>query len=154
MCAVLVSIPAGEGAGSAGFAGSDGNEPGSLSGLLSATWCLFRSSGPALRAPHTHPPPPPPPRPAAAGGCQENYIDSVTSPGPRDARGLSSTMTAATVAVAPTSSRLANVECSDTSPAARKPSGPGAEIAIVTLASTRARSSGGAAVVIAAKKRG
>ena len=64
--------------------------------------------------------------------------------------------TAPSVAAATTSSRLAVVEPVRwaSRPAPRKPTGPGAEIAIFTDVITRARSAGGGPVVRAAKNRG
>ena len=104
------------------------------SGLLPATLRLFRSSGLALRAPDAHP----------AGRYRVPGKLHRQRNVPRRAGRQGAQQ---------------DDHCGHGGGAAhqhpaRKPSGPGAEIAIVTLASTRARSSGGAAVVIAAKNRG
>src|SRR5262245_24106950 len=66
------------------------------------------------------------------------------------------TRAAPSVAMVETSNRLGVVEpvCWASRPAPRKPSGPGAEIAIITDVMTRARSAGGVLVVSAEKKRG
>ena len=93
------------------------------------------------------------PRPEAASSAA---AEGAASPAPRPVPAPAATTTVApTVAAVATSMKpgVADPPCCSRMPAATNPRGPVAEMAVITVATTRARSSGGVRTVRAANNR-